>query len=216
MNILLFGPPGAGKGTQADNLVKEFNFFKVSTGDLIRNEINKDNSLGRKMKSFIDVGKLVPDADINDLIEKILSNKKYFDRLIFDGYPRNSNQAKSLDSLLNKHDQKIKVVFSLKVDQKTIVKRILGRQVCSKCGLIFNTFFNKSIKEKHSCESKYLKTRSDDNEETLKERLKIYEIETSPVLNYYRGHNLLNEVDGMREIHEIYKEIRGIIRSLES
>ena len=137
MNLVLFGPPGAGKGTQENNLVKEFNLFKISTGDLLRDEIKKKSPLSEKIKSLIDKGDLVSDKTINDLIEKILSNKNYSNRMIFDGYPRNLNQAKSFDILAKKYNQKIYCVLSLKVNKDVIIKRILGRQICSKCGLIF-------------------------------------------------------------------------------
>ena len=126
-NIVLFGPPGAGKGTQANNLISEFNLFKVSTGDLLRDKIKKKSQLGAKIKSIIDRGLLVKDDIINDLIESILSNKSYFNRLIFDGYPRNFNQARHLDILIKKYNQNITCVFSLKVDQDVVIKRIKGR-----------------------------------------------------------------------------------------
>ena len=127
MNIILFGPPGAGKGTQAENLVKEFNFFKVSTGNLLRQEIEKKSSLGIRIKSIIEQGLLVSDDITNDLIENILSNDNYFNRIIFDGYPRNLNQAKHLDVLTKKFNQKISCVFGLKIDQDVTIKRIIGR-----------------------------------------------------------------------------------------
>ena len=138
MNIILFGPPGAGKGTQADNIIKNFSLYKISTGDLLRKEIEKKTDLGMKIKSEIDQGLLVSDDIISDLITKILSNKKSFEDLIFDGYPRNLNQAKSLDILIKKHNKKISCVISLDVDEETLKKRILGRIICTNCGLIFN------------------------------------------------------------------------------
>ena len=216
MNIILFGPPGAGKGTQADNLMNEFNFFKASTGDLLREEVEKKSSLSNKIKSAIDKGLLVSDDIISDLIENILSNKTYFNRVIFDGYPRNLNQVKNLYILIKKYNQKISCALSLKVDQEIIIKRILGRQVCSKCGLIFNEFFNPSKKNNHVCDSKFLYKRSDDNEKTIRNRFVTYHKETLPILDYYRNQNLLYEIDGMRDISIIYKEIRQIIRSLET
>ena len=146
MNIILFGPPGVGKGTQADNMVKNFNLYKISTGDLVREEIKKNTDLGRKIKSEIDQGLLLSDDIISDLIVKILSNKKNINGLVFDGYPRNLNQVRNLYILIKKYNQKISCALSLKVDQEIIIKRILGRQVCSKCGLIFNEFFNPSKK----------------------------------------------------------------------
>ena len=216
VNIVLFGPPGAGKGTQANNLVNEFNLFKVSTGDLLRDEIKKKSQLGGKIKSIIDRGLLVKDDIINDLIESILSNKDYFNRLIFDGYPRNFNQARHLDILIKKYNQKISFVFCLKVDQDVIIKRIIGRQVCSKCGLIFNEFFNPPTKESHNCDIRFLQKRSDDNEKTARNRYETYNEETLPILDYYQNQSLLYEIDGMNHIHEINKEIRRIIHSLET
>ena len=216
MNIILFGPPGAGKDTQSDNLVKDFNLYKLSTGDLLREEVNKKSALGNEIKTILDEGRLVSDNIIYDLIEVILSNKGYFNRLIFDGYPRNLNQVKHLDALIKKHDQKISCAFSLKVNQDIIVKRIIGRQVCSKCGLTFNEFFNSATKENHKCDIKFLQKRSDDNEETIRSRFNTYSKETLPVLDYYQNQNLLYEIDGTRYIHVIYKEICEIIQSLET
>ena len=216
MNLILFGPPGAGKGTQAENLVKEFNLFKVSTGDLLREEVKKKGLLSAEIKSTINKGLLVPDNTINALIENILSNKNYLNRLIFDGYPRNLNQAKNLDILAKKYNQKINYVFCLKVDRKHITKRILGRQVCSECGSTFNEFFNPVTKNNHQCDSKFIQKRMDDNKKTIKNRIETYVKETLPILEYYQNQNLLYEIDGMNDIPIIYKEIRRIIQSLET
>ena len=216
MNIILFGPPGAGKGTQSNNLAKDFNLYKISTGDLLREEVKKKSALGIKIKSILDQGVLVSDDIINDFIESILSNKGYFDRLIFDGYPRNISQAKYLDMLIKKYNQKLSCVLSLKVDQDVIIKRIIGRQICSMCGLVFNEFFNPSTKENHHCDIKFLQKRSDDNETTARNRFEAYTKETLSVLDYYQNQNLLYEIDGTKHIHVIYKEIRQIIRSLET
>jgi len=214
VNIVLFGPPGAGKGTQAYNLVKEFKMIKVSTGDLLREEVKKRTTLGKNIESIIDKGLLVSDQMINDLIEKILSNNNYTNRVIFDGYPRTIDQAKNLDYLLKKNNQKISCVLSLKVDKEVVIKRILGRQICSKCGHIFNKFSNPSKKNNHKCDLKYLNTRSDDNENTIRHRFETYTKETLPILDYYRSQNLLHQIDGMLEIDKILEEIRGIIHSL--
>ena len=214
MNILLFGPPGAGKGTQAINLVKEFNLFNISTGNLLREEIKKKSSLGIKIKSIMDQGKLVSDNIINDLIQNIISNKNYFNRLIFDGYPRNLNQVKYLDTTIKKYDQKISCALSLKVNKDVIIKRIIGRQICLKCGSTFNKFFYPANKKNHDCDSNFLQKRSDDNEKTAKNRLETYTKETFPILDHYQHQNLLYEIDGSNDIVLIYKEIRQIIRSL--
>jgi len=216
VNIILFGPPGAGKGTQSDNLVKDLDLYKISTGDLLREEVQKKSALGDKIKFILKQGVLVSDDIISDLIESILSNKGYFNRLIFDGYPRNFNQAKHLNILIKKYNQKISCALSLKVDQNIIIKRIIGRQVCSMCGLTFNEFFNQPTEENHHCDMKFLQKRSDDNEKTARNRFETYTKETLPVLDYYKKQNLLYEIDGTNHIHEIYKEIRRIIHSLET
>ena len=216
MNIILFGPPGAGKGTQADNISKSFNLYKISTGDLLRKEIYKKTSLGIKIKSIIDKGSFVPDEIINDLISKILADKKFYNRLIFDGYPRNLVQAENLDILLKKYNQNISCVLCLNVDKKKIIKRILGRQICSKCGLIFNEFFKPATSNNHACDSKFLVKRSDDNEETILKRYETYIEKTLPIINYYKKLNILHEIDGKTEIDQIFEKISHIIGSLET
>jgi len=216
VNIVLFGPPGAGKGTQAYKIVKNFNVYKVSTGDLLREEIQNNTDLGNKIKSTVDKGLLVSDNIINDLVLNILSDKKFYNRLIFDGYPRNLSQAKNLNSLLKQFNQKISCVLCLNVDKESVTKRILGRQICSNCGLIFNKYYKPAISENHTCDPKYLNKRSDDNEKTARNRFETYTKETLPVLDYYQNQNLLYEIDGTNHIHEIYKEICRIIHSLET
>ena len=216
MNIILFGPPGAGKGTQGDKIVKNFNLYKVSTGDLLREEIKKNDNLGHKIKSTIDKGLLVSDNIINDLIIKILSNKKFFNRLIFDGYPRNLEQAEYLDASLKKYKQKISCVLSLNVEKEFIFKRIQGRQICINCGLIFNEYFNPATSKNHSCDPKFLNKRSDDNENTITHRFETYLKKTLPILDFYKEQNLLHYINGMLEIDQIFEEIRTIIGSLET
>ena len=216
MNIILFGPPGAGKGTQADKIVKDFKLHKVSTGHLLREEIRNNTNLGNKIKPVIDKGSLVSDEIIDSLIEKILSNNKINNNLIFDGYPRNINQAKKLNFLINKYNQKIFCALNLDVDKNTIVKRIKGRQTCLKCGSIFNEYFNPPTDKNHPCGINFLEKRSDDNEKTIIDRYETYVNETMPILKFYKELNLLQQVNGMLEINEIYSEIRGIIASLET
>ena len=214
MNIILFGAPGAGKGTQANNLVRDFNLYKVSTGDLLRNEIKNNTLLGKKIKSSIDEGLLVSDDIINKLIKKILSDKKKNNRLIFDGYPRNLDQAKKLEILIKENDQKILCVLSLEIDKESIIRRILGRQICSKCGLIFNEYFNPSTKKNHICDKKFLLKRSDDNERIIRSRFDTYIDKTLPILNFYKKQDLLHQINGKGKIDDIYKEIRDIIVSI--
>jgi len=216
VNIVIFGPPGAGKGTQSEKLAKNFNLKKISTGDLLRDEIKKQSELGNKIKSIIDNGELVSDLTINNLIEKVISNSIDSNKLIFDGYPRNLNQAKNLDILLRKYSQKISCVISLLVDKEIIIKRILGRQICKKCGSIFNEYFKPSSKNNHKCGESLLEKRADDTEEIIRSRFDTYSKETLPLMNYYKKQNLLIEIHGMGEITQIYEQIRKIITSLEA
>jgi len=216
VNIILLGPPGAGKGTQSDKIIKNFNLCKVATGYLLREEIRNNTDLGKKIKPVVDKGLLVSDDIIDDLIEKVLSSKGIASRLIFDGYPRNINQAKKLDFLMKKYNQKIFCVLNLRVDKNTIVKRIMGRQTCLNCGLIFNKYFNPATSRNHTCDAKFLEKRSDDNKEIIIRRYEAYLDKTLPILNFYREINLLHQINGMLEIDVIYSEIRGIIASLET
>ena len=216
MNIILFGPPGAGKGTQATKVVKKFNLHKVSTGDLLREEIKNNTDLGNKIKSIMDRGSLISDNIINDLITKVISNKKFYNRLIFDGYPRNLKQGENLDSQIKKYKQKISCVLSLNVDKESIIKRISGRQTCVNCGLIFNEYYYPASSKNHSCDPKFLNKRSDDNKKTIINRFETYLNKTLPILDFYKEQNLLHQINGMAKIDQIFDEICGIIASLET
>ena len=216
MNIILFGPPGAGKGTQATKIVKKFNLHKVSTGDLLREEIKNNTDLGNKIKSIMDRGSLISDNIINDLITKVISNKKFYNRLIFDGYPRNLKQGKNLDSQIKKYKQKISCVLSLNVDKESIIKRISGRQICVNCGLIFNEYYYPASSKNHSCDPKFLNKRSDDNKKIIINRFETYLNKTLPILDFYKEQNLLHQINGMAKIDQIFDEICGIIASLET
>ena len=212
----MFGPPGAGKGTQADKIVKNFNLYKVSTGDLLREEIKNNTYFANKIKSTVDKGLLVSDDIVNDLIANVLTDKKFYNRLIFDGYPRNLSQAKNLDLSTKKNNQKISCVLNLNVDKESIIKRILGRQTCTNCGLIFNEYFKPASRKNHSCDPKFLNKRSDDNEETIMNRFETYLNKTLPILDFYKEQNLLYHINGMTEIDQIFDKIRSIIASLET
>jgi adenylate kinase len=216
MNIIIFGPPGAGKGTQSDFIVKKFNLFKLSTGDLLRDEINKKTSLGIKITSIVNSGSLVSDELINSLIEKIASNINYKNRIIFDGYPRNLAQAENLNKLLLKYEQKIDLVIKLKVSLNVIKKRITGRMVCSKCGKIYNEFFNPPKDGDKCCQKVFLKKRDDDNVDVAIKRYETYEKSTEPVLDYYNKMNLVKDVNGEAKIDVICSEIISFLNIIEA
>ena len=211
MNIIIFGLPGAGKGTQSDRIVSKYQLFKISTGDLLRNEIKKGTLLGKKIEEIVNSGTLVSDNTINNLIEKVVSDKRYENKIIFDGYPRNIQQAKNLNTLLKKYEQKIDLVICLKVSLDLIIKRISGRIVCSKCGNIFNEFFNPPPPNLTCCKDGILKRRSDDNVETAKKRYETYENSTKPLLKYYSKLGLLKNIGGENRIEEIATKIAVFI-----
>lgn len=215
MNIVIFGPPGAGKGTQSSFLINNYNLFQLSTGDLLREELKSGSSLAKKIEGLMNAGKLVSDEIINNLIEKKISDKKIQNQIIFDGFPRNLDQAKTLDSLLLKYNQKISVVLNLKVDYSILVKRISGRVSCSVCKKTFNEFFDPPTEcEKSECKNRSLTRRSDDNEETVTKRLNTYDEQTLPILGHYNEMNLVKDVDAMQDISNVSEQISNIIRGL--
>ena len=185
MNIVIFGPPGAGKGTQSNLLVNKFNLYQLSTGALLRNEIKGGTKLGTEISSIINSGNLVSDNIVGDLIEKYISNSIYKNRLIFDGYPRNLKQAKKLNHLLKKYSQKIDIVLKLSVSLETIKKRILER--------------------------KSLEKRADDSQEIAIRRYQTYEDNIKPVIDFYKKSKLLKVINGEAPINEISDEISGLI-----
>jgi len=185
MNIVIFGPPGAGKGTQSNFIVKKYKLHQLSTGELLRREIKDKTALGKQIESIINIGNLVSDDIVSDLIEKYISDINYKSRLIFDGYPRNLVQVKNLDNLLNKYNQKIDIVLKLSVSLKTIKERISER--------------------------KNLENREDDNEKIAIKRYEMYEKNIEPVIEYYKQTKLLIVVNGEKSVTEISDEISDLI-----
>ena len=211
MNIVIFGPPGAGKGTQSSFIVNKYNLYQLSTGELLRLEIKNKTQLGSEISSIMNSGQLVSDQIVSNLIEKFISNKEFKNRLIFDGYPRNKSQAENLYKILNKYDQKIHFVLKLSVSLDVIKKRITGRSVCSICGKIYNEFFNPAPINSDCCASKFLQKRSDDTLDISVARYETYEKNIKPVIDFYKQHDLLKVVNGEASITEISNEISGIL-----
>jgi adenylate kinase len=215
MNLVIFGPPGAGKGTQSKFIVNKYNLHQLSTGELLRKEIIDKTKLGLEISSIMNSGNLVSDQVVSDLIEKFISNILYKNRLIFDGYPRNKTQAENLNELLKKHSQKIDLVLKLSVSLDAIKKRITGRSVCSICGKIYNQFFNPAPINSDCCASKFLQKRSDDTLDIAISRYQTYEKNIKPVIDFYEDSKLLRVVNGETSINQITKEIGGLIEGIK-
>tara|TARA_S200000501_G_scaffold373556_1_gene420969 strand:- start:1568 stop:2131 length:564 start_codon:yes stop_codon:yes gene_type:complete len=185
VNLILFGPPGAGKGTQAKYLVNKLNGFQISTGDMLRDEIQKDTDIGKKIINDMNDGKFVNDEIVNKLIKNVIFDPNKKNKLIFDGYPRSLSQAKNLEILLNDSKQKIDFIFFLNVNKDTIVDRIQKRKV--------------------------LENRTDDDLNTILNRYDTYMKTTKPVLNFYSNKSNFHEIDGTLEINEITNKIDGFL-----
>ena len=211
MNIVFFGPPGAGKGTQSQYLVKNYNYIQISTGDLLRNEIKKNTDLGKEILAKIDIGDFVNNEIVNSLIDEIVSNKNYHNKLIFDGYPRNISQAENLDNIMLKNNETIGAIVYLDVTREIIEKRILGRIVCEKCNVSMNEYLDNEQIKNHKCGKEYLKKRKDDNSKTIMKRYDTFIKETNPLLDYYSKKTTFYKVNASVKIEEISSKITEIV-----
>ena len=211
MNVIIFGPPGSGKGTQSQNIVSKFNLQQISTGDLLRNEIKNKTEIGKEIEHNISKGDFVADDVVNKLLKKTVINPKYKNRIVFDGYPRNLNQAENLEIMLNADNQSINFILFLKVNREIIEKRILGRIICEKCNKTFNEYLTEEEIENHKCGKNYLKKRKDDNLETIINRYDEYVKKTKPVLDFFSQRSYFHEIDGSQKIHEITSKIEQIL-----
>ncbi|MDK9580287.1 adenylate kinase [Sneathia sanguinegens] len=207
MNIVLFGAPGAGKGTQAKKMVEKYNIPQISTGDILREAIKQETKLGLEAKEYMNKGNLVPDEVVNGLVKERLAQADCNKGFILDGYPRTLEQAKKLDEILKDLNKKIDKVLALVVEDKDIIERITGRRTSRKTGKIYHIKFNPPVDEKEED----LFQRPDDAKEVVIKRIENYNLQTAPVLDYYKQQNKVIEIDGSKKPDEITEEIIRIL-----
>ncbi|MEG0308290.1 MAG: adenylate kinase [Clostridium sp.] len=217
MKIILLGPPGAGKGTQAKSISNKYSIPHISTGDIFRQNISQNTVLGVEAKKYIDKGHLVPDELTIDLIEDRLKQDDCKNGFLLDGYPRTVNQAEALKTLLEERGIKLDTALLIKVPKSFIIDRMTGRRVCTTCGASYHVKYNPT-KHEGKCDvcGSVVIQRADDNEATVSERLDIYDEQTQPLIDYYGKKDLLAEVDGTQAINDVFKDICGILGAINS
>ena len=213
MNIILLGPPGAGKGTQASRLETERGMVQLSTGDMLRAARKADTPLGHQVAAVMDSGALVSDEIVSALIDDKLGTLSPEQGTIFDGYPRTAAQAESLDAILAQHGRKLDTVIELDVNEDALVERIVGRYTCAKCGAGYHDHFKQPAVAGvcDVCGSTEFKRRPDDNEETVRTRMAEYRAKTLPILPLYEARGIVAKVDGMADIDEVSAQIAGVL-----
>lgn len=211
MRVLLFGPPGVGKGTQADLLSKKYNFIKFSMGDILREEVSLNTSLGSKVENYLIRGILVPDNIIFELVKNFLKKNKEA-HILFDGFPRTLNQAQNLNKNLTQLGLSFEVALEMHLAEDEIVKRLINRRYCPKCNKIYNYATNppKTNGVCDHCHTKLIK-RSDDDTNTIKKRLQVYEEKTHPLVDYYKSLNVYNQINATGSQEDVFKKISEII-----
>ncbi len=216
MRLILLGPPGAGKGTQATRLENHFGIKQLSTGDMLRAAVASGSSIGLQAKEVMERGDLVSDDIVVGIIADVVDSDEVSAGYILDGFPRTVAQAEALDQMLMEKGSKLDVVVEMQVDDDVLVSRITGRYVCAECGAGYHDEFQRPKVEGvcDKCESDKFTRRADDNEETVKSRLIAYHEQTAPLIDYYRKKGLLRSVDGMADIDEVGKEIISVLEAL--
>ena len=211
MNLVLLGPPGAGKGTQASQISQKYSLAHISTGDIFRETAKSGSELGKKLQSYMTAGKLVPDELVIEIVNERLSKPDCQKGFLLDGFPRTIGQAKALDEVLKKSGKLIDKVISIQLDDEEIVKRLSSRRVCS-CGASYN-LMTQPPKKEGICDkcSGTLVQRADDNAETIRQRLKVYHDQTSPLIEYYSSAKKLFSVKGDQPIDKVFKDISGAL-----
>ncbi len=215
MLIVLLGPPGSGKGTQAENITSEFDLVYISTGDILRSAVKDNNELGRKARQYMDQGQLVPDDLVVDIVKVRLMDAEGKKGALFDGFPRTVEQAVFLEKALPELKVTINRVFSIEVDESELIKRLTERRVCSVCGASYHLKY-KPPKVRNVCDQcgGDLYQRDDDSLETVKERLEVYKKQTEPLIDFYQERGLLSPIDGNQDIDGVYKQINSVLGEL--
>jgi adenylate kinase len=213
VNLILLGPPGAGKGTQARKLQDDRGLVQLSTGDMLRAAVKSGSEIGRKAKAIMDAGKLVPDDIMISMIEERIGQPDCRKGFILDGFPRTAAQAEALDVMLARKGLKLDHVIEMAVDEAVLTRRIVGRYTCAKCGAGYHDTFQmpKVAGVCDICGSREFTRRADDNAETVRTRLEAYRAQTAPILPYYRAKGVLKSVDGMAAIEEVGRQIGSIV-----
>ncbi len=211
MNIILLGPPGAGKGTQAKKIAENYGVPHISTGDILRENISNNTPLGMKAKSYMSRGELVPDELLITIIKDRLSRQDCANGFLLDGYPRTIPQADALAMILTESNKKIDVVLNIEVDDEELIERLSGRRMC-RCGASYHVMFNPPEKDGicNLCKGK-LYQRDDDKEEAIKNRLMVYKKQTQPLIEYYNDKGLIRRIDGGKDISEIFDDIKTVL-----
>lgn len=216
MNIILLGPPGAGKGTQAKLLEERHGLKQLSTGEMLRAAVAAGTETGRKAKAIMDRGELVSDDVVVSIISDRLDSPDLRKGFILDGFPRNTAQAEALDEMLKRKGLKIDAVIEMKVDDEALIERIAGRYTCAKCGKGYHDRLEKPAKAGvcDSCGSTEFIRRADDNEKTVRDRLAVYNRQTAPLVTYYGSRGALKSIDGMAAINDVTRQIEGVLEKV--
>jgi len=217
MRLILLGGPGAGKGTQAKKLVDKYNIPQISTGDILRGAVKNNTELGQKAKSFMDAGELVPDNVIIGIVKDRIQENDCEKGFIFDGFPRTTAQAEELDTMLTELNIKLDSAINFKVSDEVIVARMSGRRTCAQCQAVFNIKFNPP-KQEGVCDkcSGELTQRDDEKEDVVRNRLKVYEDQTAPLIDFYNNKGLLKDINGEQEINTIFEEVTNMLDNLSN
>ncbi|WP_437131222.1 adenylate kinase [Peptostreptococcus russellii] len=212
MKIILLGPPGAGKGTQAANIVETYGVPHISTGDIFRKNIKEGTELGKKAQEYINQGKLVPDELTCGLVASRISEDDCKDGFMLDGFPRNIFQAEYLNKYLTENNVALDKVINIEVDSELLIERACGRRICKNCGATYHIKFNPSKKDGicDVCQSA-LTQRPDDNEETVSQRIQVYLSETKPLVDYYTEKNVIANINGNQDINKVFEDIKAAL-----